>query len=152
MNGQVKTFHSQITFLALLQAFAQRINKKVQLWHFFWMGQSQTLCLYFGIFLNSNWQTYVWKLSLPLLGFELRISGVGSDCSAYCLVRHNHIRLQRWHNRRIIRWLYVGLQQLKFMNVSNNPHPTKNVYCCQILSIINSFLSYTIKADLHNMD
>ena len=116
------------------------------------MGQSQTRCLYFGNFLNSNWQTYVWKLSLPLLGFELRIPGVGSDCSAYCLVRQNHIRLQRWHNRRIIRWLYVGLQQLKFMNVSNNLHPTKNIYCCQNLSIINSFLSYTIKAELHNRD
>ena len=148
---KLKPFIHKLHFLHYSNLLLKESIKKFS-FGIFLMGHSQTLCLYFGIFLNSNWQTYVWKLSLPLLGFELRISGVGSDCSAYCLVRHNHIRLQRWHNRRIIRWLYVGLQQLEFMNLSNYLHLTYNVYCCQILSIISSFLSYTIKADLHNMD
>ena len=35
-------------------------------------------------FLDSNWQIYVWNNSLLMLGFEPRISGVGSNHSANC--------------------------------------------------------------------
>ena len=145
---KLKPFIHKLHFLHYSKLLLKESIKKFRFGNFLNGPIPDSLSLLW-YFLNSNWQTYVWKLSLPLLGFELRISGVGSDCSAYCLVRHNHIRLQRWHNRRIIRWLYVGLQQLEFMNLSNYLHFTNNVYCCQILSIISSFLSNTVKAESH---
>ena len=50
---------------------------------FLWIAHSQPLFLYFRLFWIAI-DRYVWDNLLPMSGFEPRMSGAGSDCSANC--------------------------------------------------------------------